>query len=84
MNESTINMHEAKTHLSRLADRAHGGEEIILSKAGKPWARLMPLRPGEAQEPIQVQVLTEPDWFAPSTEEDIQEMFGKDNAELFT
>lgn len=38
-----INVHEAKTHLSRLLERAHAGEEIILSKAGKPYARLMPL-----------------------------------------
>ncbi len=38
-----INVHEAKTHLSRLLERAHGGEEIILAKAGIPYARLMPL-----------------------------------------
>lgn len=38
-----VNIHEAKTHLSRLVDRAHGGEEIILAKGGKPWARLVPL-----------------------------------------
>jgi prevent-host-death family protein len=40
---NTINVHEAKTHFSRLLERAHAGEEIILSKAGKPYARLMPL-----------------------------------------
>jgi len=38
-----VNVHEAKTHLSRLLDRAHAGQEIILAKAGKPYARLMPL-----------------------------------------
>ena len=38
-----INVHEAKTHFSRLLDKAHAGEEIILGKAGKPYARLMPL-----------------------------------------
>ncbi len=38
-----VNVHEAKTHLSRLIDQAHAGEEIILAKAGKPYARLMPL-----------------------------------------
>ena len=36
-------MHQAKTHLSRLIDEAHSGETIVLAKAGKPWARLMPL-----------------------------------------
>jgi prevent-host-death family protein len=39
----TVNVHEAKTHLSRLLEQAHAGEEIILAKAGKPYARLMPL-----------------------------------------
>ncbi len=38
-----VNVHEAKTQLSRLLDRAHAGEEIIVAKAGKPYARLVPL-----------------------------------------
>ena len=38
-----INVHEAKTHLSRLLERAHAGEEIVISKGGKPWARLVPM-----------------------------------------
>jgi prevent-host-death family protein len=38
-----FNVHEAKTHLSRLLDRAHNGEEIILAKAGRPYAKLVPL-----------------------------------------
>lgn len=38
-----VNVHEAKTHLSRLLEQAHAGQEIILAKAGKPYARLMPL-----------------------------------------
>ena len=38
-----INIHEAKTHLSKLLERVKNGEEIILAKAGKPYARLMPL-----------------------------------------
>lgn len=39
----TINIHEAKTHLSRLVEQAAAGEEIVIAKAGKPVARLMPL-----------------------------------------
>jgi prevent-host-death family protein len=39
----TINLYDAKTHLSELVDRAAGGEEIIIAKAGKPKARLVPL-----------------------------------------
>ena len=40
-----VNVHDAKTHLSRLLEQAHAGEEIILAKAGVPYARLVPLEP---------------------------------------
>ena len=39
----TVNVHEAKTHLSRLLERVHAGEEIVIAKAGKPYAKLVPL-----------------------------------------
>lgn len=39
-----VNTHEAKTQLSKLIDRAARGEEIIIAKAGKPMARLVPYR----------------------------------------
>lgn len=38
-----VNIHEAKTHLSKLLDRVKEGEEIIIAKAGKPIARLVPM-----------------------------------------
>jgi prevent-host-death family protein len=38
----TVNLYEAKTHLSRLVDRAAQGEEIVIAKAGKPKAKLVP------------------------------------------
>ena len=38
-----INIHEAKTHFSRLVERAAAGEEIVIAKAGEPRARLVPL-----------------------------------------
>lgn len=37
-----VNMHEAKTHLSRLVERASKGEEIVIARAGRPVARLVP------------------------------------------
>lgn len=40
-----INIHEAKTQLSKLLERAHRGEEVVISKGGKPYARLVPLEP---------------------------------------
>ncbi|CAK0747253.1 Antitoxin [Gammaproteobacteria bacterium] len=39
----TVNIHEAKTQLSRFVDQAAAGEEIIIARAGKPVARLAPL-----------------------------------------
>lgn len=39
----TVNVHEAKTHLSRLLERAHAGDEIVIAKSGVPYARLAPL-----------------------------------------
>ena len=40
----TINVHQAKTQLSRLLEEVAAGQEIIIAKAGKPIARLVPLR----------------------------------------
>jgi prevent-host-death family protein len=44
----TVNIHEAKTHLSRLLARVEAGEELIIARAGHPVARLIPFaRPGK-------------------------------------
>ena len=40
----TVNIHEAKTHLSRLVEEVSEGEEIIIARAGKPVARLVPAK----------------------------------------
>jgi len=40
-----VNLYEAKTNLSSLVDRAAGGEEIVIAKAGRPMAKLVPYRP---------------------------------------
>ena len=40
--EKAVNIHEAKTHLSRLVERVEAGEEITLARAGRPVARLVP------------------------------------------
>jgi prevent-host-death family protein len=41
----TVNIYEAKTNLFKLVDRAAAGEEIIIAKAGKPKAKLVPCQP---------------------------------------
>ena len=43
-----VNIHQAKTHLSRLVEEAAGGEEIVIAKAGKPVARLVALNQRKA------------------------------------
>jgi prevent-host-death family protein len=40
-----VNIHEAKTHLSRLLEEAANGEDIVIAKAGKPKVRLVPVEP---------------------------------------
>ena len=45
-----VNVHEAKTHLSRLLDDVRAGEEIILAKAGRPYARLVPFEQPRARD----------------------------------
>lgn len=39
----TVNLHAAKTHLSRLVDEAAAGQEVVIAKAGKPMVRLVPV-----------------------------------------
>lgn len=48
---ATVNIHEAKTHFSKLIERVRLGEEIIIAKAGEPVARLIPeTRPGKRRK----------------------------------
>ena len=42
---AAVNVHEAKTHLSRLLQRVAAGEEIVIARNGKPVARLVPAAP---------------------------------------
>lgn len=77
-------MHEAKTHLSRLVERAAAGEEIVIGKAGKPVARLIPYV--EKREPRRLglmrgQIWMAPDWDSDEVNEAIADLFeGKDDA----
>jgi prevent-host-death family protein len=47
-----VNIHEAKTHLSRLLKRVALGEEIVIKKANKPIARLVPMEPMPARRKL--------------------------------
>lgn len=81
---TTVSLYEAKTRLSELGDRAAGGEEIVVTKHGKPRFRLVPVvtrarrpAPGAFADRIpkaQLAALAEVDWFAP--DEDLERAFG--------
>ncbi len=69
-----VNIHEAKTTLSKLLERVMNGEEIIIAKAGKPIARLSPIEkrlarrcPGSAAG----QIVIHPDFDEPLPEFDL-------------
>jgi prevent-host-death family protein len=56
-----VNIHEAKTHLSRLVEQAAQGEEIVIAKHGRPRARLVPVvdrreprKPGTAKGKVRI------------------------------
>ncbi len=72
----SVNIHEAKTHLSRLVERVEAGEEIVLARAGRPVARLVPYRTrSRPREPglWRGQVVIGPDF--DSVDAEIQDMF---------
>ena len=66
-----VNVHEAKTHLSRLLERVKKGEEIVLGKAGKPYAKLVPLEKGEDRTPGLVAGQVTEAFFEPLPEEEL-------------
>jgi prevent-host-death family protein len=68
-----VNVHEAKTHLSRLLEFAHAGGEVTIAKAGKPYAKLVPLdRPGKRALGF-VEATVSPEAFAPLTDEELRD-----------
>ena len=50
--EKAVNVHDAKTHLSRLLERVEAGEEITLARAGRPIAKLVPIRRSTTPRPL--------------------------------
>ncbi len=73
-----VNVHEAKTHLSRLLARAADGEEIVIAKAGRPVAKLVAVSPPIRRRPLDTargQVVISPDFKAPLPKE-LRKAFG--------
>jgi prevent-host-death family protein len=76
--DEPVNIHAAKTHLSRLVERVERGEEIVIARAGRPVARLVPYR--LRQEPRKPglwkgQIWLADDWDTPAVNADIAALF---------
>jgi antitoxin (DNA-binding transcriptional repressor) of toxin-antitoxin stability system len=72
-------MHEAKTHLSRLVERAANGEPFIIAKAGKPLVKVVPLGAAADKKPSRIGFMKGqikvPDDFDTMMADEIEEMF---------
>ena len=75
----TVNMHEAKTHLSRLVDQAANGEPFVIAKAGKPLVKVTPLeeapKPKNSRRGFLAGQISAPDDFDTMGQEEIEKMF---------
>ena len=80
--QKTFNVHDAKTHLSKLIDHAHGGEEIVLAKAGVPYAKLVPYNdpPAPRRKPgrwPELRNIPSAVWFDPLSDDELDAWEGK-------
>jgi prevent-host-death family protein len=78
----TVNIHEAKTHLSRLVEQVAKGEPFVIAKAGKPLAKVIPMDAPDRDQVKRVGFLkgqiTVPDDFDQMGRLEIEKMFGAD------
>lgn len=73
-----VNIHEAKTHLSRLIERALAGEEVIIAKAGRPAARLTRIeQPFPVLGSARGTVTFRRGWDKPLSKREVEEIFGE-------
>lgn len=77
----TLNIYEAKTQLSSLVEEAAQGEEIVIAKAGKPMAKLVPLEskprtPRKFGQNVMKITYVAPDFDAPLPEEILNDFYG--------
>ena len=68
----TVNIHEAKTHLSRLIQRVERGEEVVIARGGTPVARLVPLKTRTQRRPLGI--WKDMVWIAPDFDDPIPEL----------
>ena len=81
--EKRVNMHEAKTHLSRLVEEAAAGQAFVICKAGKPMVRVTPLAQSRDSAPLPSRLellkgnVSVPDDFDRMGQEEIADLFEK-------
>ena len=71
-----VNVHQAKTHLSQLLRQVEAGEEVVIARAGRPIARLVPVVTGELDRPLGFDaglVRVSPDFDAPLPEDVLED-----------
>jgi prevent-host-death family protein len=73
--DTPISVHDAKADLSRLLDRVEAGEEVVISRAGKPVAKLVPIPAAQPRVPGRLKHLAPPPdsfFFDPLPEEELR------------
>jgi prevent-host-death family protein len=82
-----VNIHHAKTNLSKLIEQAENGEEIIIARNGKPVVKLVPVFAGKNRKNLLGagigKIWVAPDFDSPEADKEIEDLFYNDDADLF-
>jgi prevent-host-death family protein len=73
-----VNIHEAKTHFSKLVERVEAGEEIVIARSGRPVAKLVPVKtnsPPRKLGRLEGKIWLAPDWDSDEVNEEIARLF---------
>ena len=75
----TVNVHEAKTNLSRLLAQVEAGEEVVIARNGKPVARLISCKPRNKPQPdvLKGKVVIDDSFFEPLPEDELRAWEGR-------
>lgn len=83
-----VNVHHAKTHLSKLIEKAENGEEIIIARAGKPAVKLVPVQPKPRKRNILGsgigKIWISEDFNSPEVNKEIEDLFYNGDDEFFS
>jgi prevent-host-death family protein len=77
----TVNMHEAKTHLSRLVEKVLAGESFTIARAGRPVAKLVPIEETTASRVSRFGFCADENWIVPEDRQEFKDI-GKEDIEL--